>query len=277
MSDNNLKKALRNIIFEHETRKGKLFDKILMGLIVLSVIIVILSSVQSLQLKYGDVFNGVQWVLTIFFTIEYLLRLYSAENRWKYASSFFGIVDLLAIIPSYYSIFFGVGRNLVIVRILRLLRLFRIFELGHFAKEGAVVATALRASRPKILVFLCFVVIAAILLGALMYMVEAEYNPNIRNIPDGIFWALVTLTTVGYGESIPVTDMGKILAALVMVLSFGIIAVPAGIVTAAISSRVLNEADKLILTCTKCGTEEHMNNSSYCSHCGNQLNPPKGN
>ncbi len=272
-----LKERLYRIIFKRDTKAGNLFDIIIIGLIVVSVCFVILESVDSIGNRYAALFHLLQWGFTIIFTIEYLLRVYSAKDRWQYATSFFGIVDLLAILPSYYGIFFTGARHLLIIRILRLLRIFRIFEMGHFVSEGAIVVSALRASKTKIIVFLGFVIIASILMGALMYMVEAEYNSEIQNIPDGIYWAIVTLTTVGYGDAVPVTNTGKMLASIVMILGYGVIAVPTGIVTAEISSRVLSPRERLNTKCRNCGDGAHLKNSVYCHSCGEALPLPKNN
>lgn len=271
MAHSTFRNKLNSIIFKNDTKAGHLFDIVVMWLILISIGFIIFESVDELADKHAQFFSQVHWGFTILFSIEYLLRLYAAKNRWQYATSFFGIMDLLAILPTYYGIFFPATKNLLIIRILRLLRIFRMFQMGHFVREGAIVTSALRASRTKILVFLSFVVIASILMGALMYMVEAEYNPEINNIPDGIYWAIVTLTTVGYGDSVPITNMGKMLASAVMILGYGVIAVPTGIVTAEISSRVLGLRDRLKIKCKECGDGDHLQNSKYCHSCGNIL------
>ena|SRR5687767_9741572 len=234
-NDDTLRTKIARIIFRDDTKAGYRFDVYVIWLIVISVTLVIIDSVIPTESKFHQVYVYVEWVFTILFTIEYLLRLYSAPNRLKYATSFFGIVDLLAIAPNYIAVFIPGTRNLLIVRILRLLRIFRIFQMGHFVREGSIVISALKASRIKIIVFLLFVMIATILLGAIMYMVESDDNEAIQNIPEGIYWAIVTLTTVGYGDTIPVTALGKILASCVMILGYGVIAVPTAIVTAEIS------------------------------------------
>lgn len=266
-----LRLKLSHIIFRNDTKAGYLFDMVVLWLILASVIFVILDSIETLPDIYHRIFVIGEWTFTIIFTIEYALRLYSAPNRLKYAFSFFGIIDFLAIIPSYLGIFVAGGQNFLIVRVLRLLRIFRIFQMGHFVREGSIVASALKASQTKITVFLVFVVIASVLMGAMMYMVEADYNNNIRNIPQGIYWAIVTLTTVGYGDTVPVTGFGKFLAACVMILGYGVIAVPTGIVTAEISSRVLGPRDRLKIKCKNCGDGDHLQNSSYCHSCGEPL------
>lgn len=262
---------LSRIIFKNDTKAGYLFDMVVMWLIIVSVTFVIIDSIDPLPETLHKILTISEWAFTILFTIEYLLRLYSAPDRLKYAFSFFGIVDFLAIIPSYIGIFVAGTQHFLIIRVLRLLRIFRIFQMGHFVREGSIVASALKASQTKITVFLVFVLIASILMGAMMYMVEADYNKNIRNIPEGIYWAIVTLTTVGYGDTIPVTGFGKFLASCVMILGYGVIAVPTGIVTAEISSRVLGPRDRLKIKCKKCGDGDHLQNSSYCHSCGELL------
>lgn len=271
MRHHSFRYKLSRIVFKHDTPAGRWFDIIVLWLVVISVTLVILHSVDSIGGRFHPLFRFAEWTFTVLFTIEYGLRLYSAPNRWKYATSFFGIVDLLAIAPSYVGLFFVGTQHLLIVRILRLLRIFRIFQMDHFVREGSIVGSALRASRTKIIVFIVFITIAAILMGALMYMVEADKNPQLTNIPDGIYWAVVTLTTVGYGDTIPVTAMGKFLATIVMILGYGVIAVPIGIVTAEISSRVLGPKNRLKTKCKQCGDSDHLQNSLYCHNCGTAL------
>ena len=263
------------LLFTNNTKAGYNFDIILTWMIVVSVATVILETVGNLSINYRRVFNFAEWVFTILFTIEYIFRLYSAKNRWKYAISFFGLVDLLAILPSYINIFFLGHQYSLVIRVLRLLRMFRIFKLGHFISEGAVVASALRASRIKILVFLSFVCISSVFMGSLMYFVEKDVNPGINNIPDGIYWAIVTITTVGYGDSIPITHLGKVLASIVMVLGYGVIAVPTGIVTAEITNRVLAPRGKDTMICDHCGNNDHLRHARYCHHCGEPLHEIK--
>ena len=265
---------MSHIVFKNDTLAGRIFDMAVLWLVVLSVTSVILHSVDSIRARYDSLFKAIEWSFTILFTIEYALRLYSAPNRMRYATSFFGIVDLLAIAPSYVGLFFTGTQHLLIVRILRLLRIFRIFQMGHFVREGSIVASALRASRAKIIVFLVFVAVSAVLMGALMYMVEEDSNPRISDIPDGIYWAIVTLTTVGYGDTIPVTDLGRILASIVMILGYGIIAVPTGIVTAEISSRVVGPKNRMKVKCMHCGDGDHLMNSAFCHTCGHALPKP---
>ncbi len=267
-----LQEKLYRIIFMGDTKAGRSFDIVVTSMIILSVIVVMLESMAQVRGKIGWLLNSLEWVFTVLFTIEYILRFYSARNSRKYATSFFGIVDFLSIVPTYLAFGFVGMHQLLVIRVLRLLRVFRIFEMGHFVREGAIVGNALRASRVKITVFLSFVVIASIFTGALMYMAESRYNPGIQNIPQGIFWAIETLTTVGYGDTVPVTVAGRILAAIVMVLGYGVIAVPTGIVTAEISYRVLASRERKKIPCPNCGNTDHLENSVFCHNCGSPLN-----
>ncbi len=262
---------LHTIIFKNDTPVGRKFDTFLTWVIVLSVVITIFETVQSFQTRYFWFFFIAEWAFTIFFTLEYIIRLYAAKNALRYATSFFGMVDILAIIPTYLSVFFIGAQNLLIVRALRLLRIFRIFKMGHFVSEGQVIVSALKASRTKIYVFVSFVVLMAMIIGTLLYIVEGGVNENLDNIPKGIYWAIVTLTTVGYGDVIPVTNFGKFLASVVMVMGYGVIAVPTGIVTAEISGRVLNMRRNLHKTCATCAQEEHHIDATFCHRCGNKL------
>ena len=262
---------LRQVISKSDTPEGKRFDAILIGLIIASVLAVMLETVSDFHKAYWWVFFILEWAFTILFTIEYILRLYVSKTPMRYATSFFGVVDLLAILPTYVSFFWGGSQHLLIVRALRLLRIFRIFKMGHFVEEGAVVISALQASRTKIYVFFAFVVLMAIIIGSLMYMVEFPHNPAFSNIPSGIYWAIVTLTTVGYGDITPVTPIGKMLATMVMILGYGVIAVPTGIVTAEISGRVMNLKEIEFKECQRCGQSEHHTNAVHCHRCGAKL------
>ncbi len=265
------RERLRVIIFRTDTKEGLLFDGVLFVLIVASVIVVILETVAHFHDRFWWFFFILEWVFTIIFTIEYILRLYVARYPLRYALSFFGLVDLISILPTYLSLFHSGPQHLLIIRILRLMRVFRVFKLGHFVTEGSVVVSALRASRTKIFVFLTFVLLVALVIGAMLYMVEGGTNPAFSSIPKGIYWAIVTLTTVGYGDITPITPLGQFLAAAVMILGYGIIAVPTGIVTAEISSRVMNLREFKYQRCASCGTTEHYRSARYCHHCGHPL------
>ncbi len=266
---NPLKEKIHEIIFEADTPPGKAFDIALLVAIVASVLAVILESVSEYQAKIGGVLYVLEWVFTIFFTIEYLLRLYCVYRPLKYATSFFGIIDLLAILPTYLSLFFLGAQTLLVIRILRLMRIFRIFKLGHFLIEGAVIVRSLRASRAKITVFLLFIFLMVTIIGSVMYLVEgAQGNEGFSSIPRGIYWAIVTLTTVGYGDITPITELGQLLSAMVMILGYAVLAVPTGIVSAEMirTSRKNNTQ-----SCRYCGREGHDDDAAFCKHCGEKL------
>ncbi len=262
---------LHKIIFESETQEGRQFDTIITWVIVASIFVVILETVSDFHRAYWWFFYVLEWLFTIIFTVEYILRLYSARQPAKYATSFFGLVDLLAILPSYLSIFFLGAQNLMIVRAFRLLRVFRIFKMGHFVSEGEVIVSALKASKTKIYVFISFVLLLAMIVGSILYIVEGGANPGFDNIPKGIYWAITTLTTVGYGDVTPITPLGKFLASFVMVMGYDVIAVPTGIVTAEISGRIMNLKEVVFQACPSCNLGEHHTGATFCHGCGNKL------
>jgi voltage-gated potassium channel len=264
----NWKTTLHEIIFEADTKPGKWFDVILILCIILSVFIVMLDSVASIKKEYGAFLNAVEWFFTILFTIEYILRLISVGRPTRYATSFFGIIDLLAILPTYVSIILPGSRFLTVIRIFRVMRIFRVLKLVQYLAEAKVLTQALHASRRKITVFLFAVFTLVIILGSLMYVIESEEN-GFTSIPRSIYWAIVTLTTVGYGDISPKTGLGQALAAVVMVIGYSIIAVPTGIITAEIS----RTKEKLISTqsCPDCSREGHDKDAIFCKHCGANL------
>lgn len=267
---NPLKERIHEIIFEADTPMGKAFDIALLIVIVLSVLAVMLESIDYIQIKYKKLIYIIEWCFTIIFTIEYILRLYCVYRPMKYAGSFFGIIDLLAIIPSYLELFIANTHYLVVIRALRLLRIFRIFKLGHFLKESATITKALKASRPKITVFLMFILLLVIIIGSLMYVVEGGENEDFSSIPQSIYWAIVTITTVGYGDITPVTPIGKFFSAAVMILGYAVIAVPTGIVSAEFveASKVVNNTQ----ACRFCAKDGHDDDAIHCKYCGEELN-----
>ena len=269
---NLLKEKIHEIIFEADTPWGKFFDIALLVIISLSVVVVMLESVDYLNDEYRMLFLILEWTFTIIFTVEYILRLYSIYRPIKYATSFFGIIDLLAILPTYLSLFIGGTQALVVIRALRLLRVFRIFKLGHYLDEGTVIVNALFASRNKIFVFLFAVNLLVIIIGSVMYLIEGGANPDFSSIPRSVYWAIVTLTTVGYGDITPVTEVGQFLSAVVMILGYAIIAVPTGIV----SAEMVNSGGKSTKTntqaCRYCGKEGHDDDAVHCKYCGEILN-----
>lgn len=260
---------LHEVIFEADTPLGKVFDIALLVLIVFSILLVMLESIDDLQTQYGPLFNILEWILTIVFTLEYVLRLYAVFRPMKYALSFFGIIDLLAILPSYLTLFLAGSQAFLVIRALRLMRIFRILKLGHFLSEGQVIVRALRASMNKITVFLFFVLILVTILGAVMYLIEGGSNDGFANIPLSIYWAIVTLTTVGYGDITPATAIGQFLSAIIMILGYAIIAVPTGIVTGELikGNRASNTQ-----ACRFCGAEGHDDDALYCKYCGELIN-----
>ncbi len=260
---------LHEVIFEADTMAGKLFDIALIWSIICSVTVVLLDSVTVIHANYGEWLYAAEWFFTILFTIEYIVRLIGVHRPLKYATSFFGLVDLLAILPTYLSLFFPGGQYLLTIRVLRLLRVFRIFKLATYIKEAQIIVTALQASSRKISVFLFAVITIVIIIGSLMYVVEGEEN-GFNNIPISIYWAIVTLTTVGYGDISPQTPLGKFLASIVMIVGFAIIAVPTGIVSAEIAQSA-NKSRVSTRACPACGLDGHDHDAIYCKYCGAQL------
>lgn len=260
---------LFRVIFESETPAGKAFDVALLVSIGLSILVVSLESVSAIRLAHGPLLMLLEWGFTIIFTIEYLLRLISTRHPLRYAVSFFGIVDLLSIIPTYLALLIPSSHYLVVIRALRLLRVFRVLKLGHYLHEADVLRSALRASRQKITVFLLAVVTVVVIVGTAMYVIEGEQH-GFTDIPTGIYWAIVTLTTVGYGDISPQTPAGKMLSSVIMLVGYGIIAVPTGIVTSELS-RASRQASEQY--CATCGTDSHDRDARYCKYCGNQLEP----
>ena len=260
---------LHEIIFESDTRAGRVFDFALIWLILLSVATVILESVRHIREQYGELLYALEWLFTVLFTIEYALRLLSVRRPLGYATSFFGVVDLLAIIPSYLSIFVPGSHYLLVIRILRLLRIFRLLKLAEYLTEAATLRRALRASQRKISVFLSVVVLLVIIIGALMYVVEGEAH-GFTSIPVSIYWAVVTLTTVGYGDLSPRTPFGQMVASIVMIIGYGIIAVPTGIVSVELA-HAARQQNVSAQACPSCGAEGHDPDALCCKYCGAKL------
>ena len=264
----NWRSHLYEIIFGTETPAGKTFDVLLIWSIIFSIVIVILESVHSIRSIYGGILYGLEWFFTILFTIEYILRLISVKRRLGYATSFFGVVDLLSILPTYLSIFFPGSQSLLTIRTLRLLRIFRVFKLTHYTREARIIMTALRASGRKISVFLSAVLAIVVIVGSLMYVIEGETS-GFTDIPTSIYWAIVTLTTVGYGDISPQTPLGKSLASFLMIMGYGIIAVPTGIVTVGLSQATQKEAS--VRVCPGCNARGHASEADFCRCCGEKL------
>ncbi|MBA4277294.1 ion transporter [Flavobacterium sp.] len=267
---NNIRQRIHTIIYGTDTAAGRLFDLILLGLILLSVFLVMLETVKGFDEKYHELLILLEWIITGFFTLEYILRIATIDKPRKYIFSFFGIIDLIAILPMYLSFFVVGSKVFSIIRALRLLRLFKILNHPKFTGQSLHLLKALKASRGKITVFLYFVLISTILIGSLMYVVEGEEN-GFTSIPTSIYWTIVTLTTVGYGDISPGTPLGQFIASMVMILGYGIIAVPTGIVTAEFAKTNINKTEPEKNKCENCGTANHHPNAKFCYHCGYPL------
>lgn len=287
MRNEALKRRIYIIIFESDTPMGKLFDVALMGCILLSILVVVAESLQSWTEVAGPYLRVLEYLFTVFFTAEYLLRLYCSPRPRQYALSFFGIVDLLATLPFYITWLFGTARYLLVIRTFRLIRVFRVFKLFNFLNEGHLLMQSLYISSRKIAVFFLFVLILVISIGTLMYMVEGQQPGSaFNNIPNSIYWAIVTMTTVGYGDITPATPLGRFLSAAVMLLGYTIIAVPTGIVSASMiqgdrrakqkrssagSAPSVPPATPAVTPCPRCGSLEHREGALFCDRCGERL------
>lgn len=267
--EHSLKDRMYLLIFTNETAAGRLFDKTLIALILLSLVVVVLDSVEQIARSYHSLLFTFEWIFTILFSLEYAARLYCAKNRRKYATSFFGVIDLLAVLPTYLALFFPELHALIDVRVLRLIRIFRVFKLTAYMQEYAHLANALNASRKKILVFLSFVLMIVLVMGTLMYVVEGPEH-GFTSIPIATYWAITTMTTVGFGDLTPQTDLGKLIASAMMLMGWGTLAVPTGIVTAEIS-RTRSRRQDFALTCPACEADHLDKKDRFCRDCGAKL------
>ncbi len=267
----NFKDKIYEIIFEADTRAGKAFDVVLLVVILMSVVLVMLESVPAIRKNHGDTLILLEWIITVIFTFEYIVRILVVKKPWKYIFSFYGIIDFLAVIPSYLGLIIISYQSLMVIRVLRLLRVFRILKLTRYTAAGRTLAKAIWNSREKISVFIFFVIILVIIVGTLMYLVEGEAS-GFNSIPVSIYWAIVTLTTVGYGDISPITPMGQFLASLVMIMGYAIIAVPTGIVTAEMM-RPSTQSNTQV--CSICLHDKHDDDALYCKKCGEKLHPEK--
>jgi len=263
-----LKENIKIIIFGTNTKAGKLFDEILIATIALSIITVLLDSVASYREQYGNILNLAEWILTILFTIEYFLRIYCVRLPSSYVFSFFGIVDLLSVIPTYISVLFPGAQALSVIRVLRVLRIFRVLKLFQYMGEAKHLKTALISSKRKIYIFLFVVMNIVIILGSIMYLIEGE-KAGYTSIPKSIYWAIVTLTTVGYGDIAPITPVGQGISALIMLIGYSIIAVPTGIVTTELTFSKPESKNNEI--CVVCDKDDLIKGSLYCRHCGAKI------
>jgi voltage-gated potassium channel len=259
-----MRKKIYHIIFEHNTRAGKMFDVVLLWLILISVLVVIAESVPDIHIAFFPAFYTIEWIFTILFTLEYILRIWSSPKPLKYIFSFWGFVDLLAILPTYVDLIFSGYHYLLTVRIFRLLRVFRILKLVRFNKEAQILLQALKASSYKISIFLMTVISIVTLLGTLMYVVEGSRS-GFTSIPQSIYWSIVTVTTVGFGDVVPQTAIGKLLSSIAMIVGYAIIAVPTGIITVELSKTQLRNK-----ICENCGNP-NSNDARFCDQCGKAM------
>ncbi len=268
---NKFKQKIHDIIYEEDTPAGQFFDIALIAIIILSVILVALETVVTIHDKYQGVLNVAEWLITLLFTIEYGLRIYSVNNPKKYIFSFYGIIDLLATIPKYLAlIFVGAGvETLMAIRALRILRIFRVLHISRYIGETNFLVRALLLSRAKIVIFLLFVLIMCILFGTLMYLVEGPES-GFNNIPTSIYWCIVTITTVGYGDIAPITMFGQFVASILMMLGYGLIAVPTGIISAEMAQKRKN-VDVNTIVCSECLSTKHKDGAIFCGQCGSSL------
>lgn len=260
------KRFLYRIIYRSDTKLGKLFDIILLSLIFVSTGIIMMESIPVLDKKYHIYFIILEWIISLMFSTEYVMRIAVIKNKKNYIFSFFGIIDFLSLVPFYLSFFFPFTKYFLIFRMLRMLRIFRIFNLLDFMNDGYFIVKALKNSSRKIYIFLLFLIIFSVIVGSLMFMVEGG-RPGFETIPQSIYWAVVTVTTVGYGDVSPITPMGKFFAVILMLAGYSIIAVPTGIVTA----EMRNKRQNLELICERCGNDDIDDDARYCKRCGEKL------
>lgn len=260
---------LYTIVFEADTRAGRWFDLVLLGAIVCSIGVIVLESMASMRTRHGEALQTLGWAFTLLFTVEYLARLVCVRQPWRYARSTLGIIDLLSILPTYLAIFVPGLNAMMDVRVLRLLRIFRIFKLTRYLSEFGVLAQALSASRHKIMVFLSFVMMVVLVMGTLMFVVEGPDN-GFTSIPVSVYWAITTMTTVGFGDITPKTDLGRLIASVMMLIGWGTLAVPTGIVTAEFSAK-RRPQEITTRTCHDCLSEGHLPSAHFCGDCGAKL------
>ena len=261
-----LKARIHQVIFEADTPSGKFFDVALLLAILTSIVTVSLESVSSVDAAHHGTLKAVEWAITLLFTVEYALRLYSTEQSKKYATSFYGIVDFLAIVPTYLSLVFAGAQSLLVIRALRLLRIFRVLKLGRYIREANVLGQAVAQSRTRIVIFLFVITVLGFISGAFMYLIEGPAN-GFTSIPQSVYWSLTTITGTGYGDTVPLTPAGKMLAVFIMVLGYSLIIVPTGI----LSSELIRMGDFNTRTCQSCSREGHDADAKHCKHCGEAL------
>ena len=265
-----IKDHLHEIIFEADTKEGKFFDVALLIVILISVALVMLESVPEIQQNNRQLLKISEWAITVIFTIEYILRIIIIKKPFRYIFSFYGIIDFLSVIPTYLSLLIVGSHSLVVIRVLRLLRVFRILKLTRYTQAGKTLARAMWNSRAKVSVFIFFVLIIVTIFGTIMYIVEGSEDSGFTSIPRSIYWAIVTLTTVGYGDISPTTPFGQFLASIVMIMGYAIIAVPTGIVTAEIIKPTFRSNTQV---CPECLCDTHEDDATFCKKCGCEMNP----
>ncbi|MGF1763935.1 ion transporter [Aliivibrio kagoshimensis] len=271
MTSKNLKHQLYTVIFGTHTQAGKAFDILLIVIILASQLTLILESISHVRQQYGDVLRLLEYSFTAVFTVEYLLRLYCSPKPTAYARSFYGVIDLLAILPTYLAIFFPSASFLAIIRLLRVMRIFRILKLVRYLQDSNILMRSLLMSKRKIIIFFSTVAILVSVFGSMMFVIEGPDN-GFTSIPQSIYWAIVTITTVGYGDLVPHTHLGKAVASLTMLLGYSILAVPTGIITAELSHEM--SAHRQLVKCPNCTRSGHEDDSHYCKHCGSELPEP---
>ena len=269
----NWRLRLHELIFEADTPAGKFFDIALILAIILSIIAVIFDSVAEVRNEHGQLLNVIEWIFTILFTIEYGLRIISLGQPWRYIRSFYGLVDLIAILPTYISMFFPGSQYLMVIRVLRLLRIFRVLKLAQYLNEAEYLLKAMRASARKISVFLFAILTLVLIFGSLMYIIEGDEG-GFTSIGVSCYWAVTTLTTVGYGDLSPQSPLGRAVASVIMIMGYGVIAVPTGIVTAELVAPITGKVSTQ--ACPDCGAEKHRYDAIHCKYCGTELNPDSG-
>ncbi|AZG36661.1 MAG: ion transporter [Shewanella psychromarinicola] len=266
--DSPLKQYLRSVIFGTETLAGKRFDIALMVCIVLSVLLIFIDTIERVNSPYGDYIQIAEWTFTVIFTVEYILRIYCSLNRLHYARSFFGVVDLVSILPSYLDLIFPGANVALALRVLRLFRVFRVLKLLRYLRDGHILLKAMMQSSRKVFMFFFAVSLIIMVLSVIMYVVEGPNN-GFTSIPQSMYWTVVTITTVGYGDITPQTPLGQAIAALTMLIGYSIIAIPTGILTAEITHEMVRTRD--LRKCSNCGKKGHDNDAEYCNHCGSEL------
>jgi voltage-gated potassium channel len=264
-TDRGLRERVRHVIFEHDTPSARSFDVVLMIVIVFSVLLVMLETVEQLEDRYGTTLLALEWVVTVLFTIEYAARLATVEDRGRYARSFFGVIDLLSILPVYLSLVLPGAQSLLVIRSLRLLRVFRVLKMARWISEANYLIRALRSSSRKIMVFLIVVVLINVIVGSSMYLIEGPEH-GFDSMFRGLYWSIVTMSTVGFGDIAPATPIGQVLAAMLMITGYSVIAVPTGIVSAEVATGRQRE-----LSCGRCGSAVHGPTARYCDACGEPL------